>query len=329
MPPKASRILRRASLRQLQLFEAVTRLGSFTRAAEEMFVSQPTVSTQIKKLEEAVESSLFEQVGRKVYLTPAGHILRQAAADLLAALDRAETEIADLQGMKTGVLQLAVVTTAKYFAPRVLGRFCQRYPNIDVSLKVTNRERLLERIVGNVDDLYIMGRPPHGEEFTFKPFMTNPIVVLAPENHPLKADRAIPLARIAEEPFIMREPGSGTRLAVEKHFADHHLKPRVRMELGSNEAIKQAIIGGLGLSALSRHTVIAEHTAGQLVTLDVEGFPIAWHWHIGYPTGKRLSVIARTFLEFLEQEVDSFIPWQHRDSSAEGAPLMTPDAEAS
>jgi len=327
--PTPPELVRRASLRQLQIFDAVARLGSFTRAAETLFLTQPTVSMQIKKLEESVGLALFEQVGRKVYLTEAGRVLHGAAVEVLDALGRVEMELADLRGMKTGHLKLAVVTTAKYFAPRALGAFCERYPGIDVALKVTNRERLLERMAANVDDLYIMGRPPQDEHTTFRPFMPNPIVMLAPRTHPLAGQRDIPLARIAEEPLIMREEGSGTRMAVEARFAEQGLTPRVRMELGSNEAIKQAIIGGLGISALSRHTVAAEGSTGQLVTLDVEGFPIAWHWHIGYPTGKRLSVVVRTFLEFLEREAFRLIPWESAGNAGQEDSDAAPVAESS
>jgi len=306
-PPQ---LVRHASLRQLQIFDAVARLGSFTRAAETLFLTQPTVSMQIKKLESSVGVALFEQVGRKVYLTEAGRVLHAGARDVLDALGRVEMELADLKGMKTGHLRLAVVTTAKYFAPRALGAFCNRYPGIDVSLKVTNRERLLERMAANVDDLYIIGRPPRDERTLFRPFMPNPIVMLAPSNHPLAGDSEVSLTRIAEEPLIMREEGSGTRMAVEALFAERDLRPRVRMELGSNEAIKQAVIGGLGISALSRHTFAADEPAGQLVILNVEGFPIAWHWHIGYARSKRPSVVVHTFLEFLEQEAPRLVPWE-------------------
>ncbi len=317
MPPQ---LVRRASLRQLQIFDAVARAASFTRAAESLFLTQPTVSVQVKNLEDAVGLPLFERVGRKVSLTEAGRLLHAAAAEVLEALSRVETEIADLKGLKTGHLRLAVVTTAKYFAPAALGIFCGRHPGIDVSLKVTNRERLLQRMVANVDDLYIMGQAPEGADATFVPFMPNPIVVLAASGHALAGERNIAMERLVEEPFIMREQGSGTRLAVEALFARHGLKPKVRMELGSNEAIKQAVLGGLGISALSRHTLRAGDGAGQLVILDVEGFPIVRHWHVGYPAGKRLSVLVRRFLDFLQQEARILVPWEDDGQSA-GRPV--------
>ncbi len=292
--------MRHSTFRQLEVFEAIARLGSFTRAAEELFLTQPTVSMQIKKLTEAVGLPLFEQVGKKIYLTDAGRALHKTSRDIFKHLSHFEMTVADIQGMKQGTLRLAVVTTAKYFAPRLLGPFCQQYPGIEVSLKVSNRERILERLADNQDDLYILGQPPEELEAESEPFLSNPLVVLAPVNHPLVGKKKIPLARLAQEPFLLREPGSGTRMAVERLFAEHGLITKVRMELGSNEAIKQVIVGGLGVSVLSQHT-LALDAPGQLAILDVEGFPIKRHWYVAYPSGKQLSVVARTFLDYLKQ----------------------------
>lgn len=247
--------MRHSTLRQLEVFAAIARLGSFTRAAEELHLTQPTVSMQIKKLADAVGLPLFEHVGKKVYLTEAGRALHAFTREIFDHFSKLEMTIADMKGLKQGTLKLAVVTTAKYFAPRLLGPFCQKYPGIDVSLKVSNRERVLERLADNQDDLYILGQPPEDIDAVAEPFLENPLVVLAPADHPLAGRKKIPLKRLTEEPFLMREPGSGTRKAVERLFADRELALKVRMELGSNEAIKQAIVGGLGLSVLSRHTL--------------------------------------------------------------------------
>ena len=206
-----------------------------------------------------------------------------------------------MKGLKTGKLRLAVVTTAKYFAPRLLGMFCQQYPGVEVSLKVSNRERVLERLAGNQDDLYILGQPPEEADAVAEAFLENPLVVLAPAQHALAHKKNISLKRIAEEPFLLREPGSGTRMATERAFAEQGLKLKMRMELGSNEAIKQAVIGGLGISVLSSHTLALEATSGQFVILDVQGFPIQRHWHFAYPAGKQLSIVANTFADYLRQ----------------------------
>jgi DNA-binding transcriptional LysR family regulator len=293
--------MRHSTLRQLEVFETIARLGSFTRAAEELHLTQPTVSMQIKKLTERMGLPLFEQVGKKIYLTDAGRALHTFTRELLDQFARFEMTLADLKGLKQGTLRLAVVTTAKYFAPRLLGPFCQQYPGIEVSLKVSNRERVLDRLADNQDDLYVLGQPPEDIDVVSEPFLENPLVVLAPAHHPLAGQDKIPLQRLAEEPFLLRESGSGTRAATERLFAEHGLTMKVRMELGSNEAIKQAIVGGLGVSVLSRHTLALDAPMGQLAVLDVEGFPIARQWYVAYPSGKQLSVVARTFLEYLKR----------------------------
>jgi len=308
--------LRHSTLRQLEVFEAIARLGSFTRAAEELYLTQPTVSMQIKKLTDAVGLPLFEQVGKKVFLTDAGRELHKTCREIFKHFSHFEMAVADLKGLKQGTLRLAVVTTAKYFAPRLLGPFCQQYPGIEVSLKVSNRERILERLADNQDDLYILGQPPEEVDAVAEPFLDNPLVVLAPANHPLVGRKKIPLARLTEEPFLLREPGSGTRKALERLFADHGLSIRVRMELGSNEAIKQAIVGGLGVSVLSRHTLALDAPLGQLAILDVVGFPIERQWYVAYPAGKQLSIVARTFLDYLKQAptLAGDVPCQHAEA---------------
>lgn len=293
--------MRHSTLRQLEVFEAIARLGSFTRAAEELFLTQPTVSMQIKKLADAVGLPLFEQVGKKIYLTDAGRELHQTCRDIFEHLAHFEMVVADMKGLKTGKLRLAVVTTAKYFAPRLLGMFCQQYPGVEVSLQVSNRERVLERLASNQDDLYILGQPPEEADAVAEAFLENTLVVIAPVRHALAKKKKIPLPRIAEEPFLLREPGSGTRMATERVFAAHGLKLKARMELGSNEAIKQAVIGGLGISVLSSHTLALDAPARQFVVLDVQGFPIRRHWYFAYPAGKQLSIVASTFVDYLRQ----------------------------
>jgi DNA-binding transcriptional LysR family regulator len=293
--------MRNSTLRQLELFEAIARLGSFTRAAEELFLTQPTVSMQIKKLSDTVGMPLFEQVGKKIYLTDIGHELHRTCCGISEHLANFEMIAADMKGLKKGKLRLAVVTTAKYFAPRLLGTFCQQYPGVDVSLKVSNRERVLERLANNQDDLYILGQPPEDVDVVAEAFLENNLVVIAPANHPLAKKKRIPLERLAGEPFLLREPGSGTRIATERQFDKAGLKLKMRMELGSNEAIKQAVIGGLGVSVLSRHTLESDTPTKQFVVLNVQGFPIKRHWYFVYPAGKQLSVIARTFVDHLRQ----------------------------
>lgn len=292
-----------ATLHQLKVFEATARHGSFTRAAEELFLTQPTVSMQVKQLTKAVGLPLFEQVGKRLYLTDAGRELFSTCQEIFTQLEQLEMKVADMKGMKQGHLKLAVITTTKYFMPRLLGPFCQLYPGIDVSLIVTNHEQVIERLANNQDDLYVMSQLPENIEIASHPFLDNPLVVVAPRSHPLAGEKQIPLKRLAEETFIMREPGSGTRRAFQKLLDEQKLAVKVRLELGSNEAIKQAIAGGLGLSVLSRHTLTME-TQNELTTLDVEGFPIPREWYVVYLAGKQLSVVANTFLEYLQAEAE-------------------------
>lgn len=294
--------MRQSTLHQLKVFETAARHRSFTRAAEELFLTQPTVSMQIKQLTKTVGLPLFEQVGKRLYLTDAGRELYATCREIFDQLSEFEMKVAELKGMKQGRLRLATISTTKYFVPRLLGPFCQLYPGIDISLEVTNHERILERLSGNQDDVYILSQPPEDFDINCYPFVENPLVVLAPRHHPLVQEKNIPLSRLNGEPFIMREPGSGTRKAVQKLFEEHKISVKVRLDLGSNEAIKQAIVGGLGISVLSVHTLALEGTNGPLAILDVEGFPIERYWYIVYPAGKQLSVIARTFLEYLQNE---------------------------
>lgn len=294
--------MRQATLHQLKVFEAVARHNSFTRAAEELFLTQPTVSMQVKQLSKAVGLPLFEQVGKRLYLTDAGKELYTTCQEIFDRMSQFETAIADIKGLKQGALKLAVVTTAKYVIPRLLGPFCQRYPGIDVSLMVTNHEYVIESLANNRHDLYILSQPPEDLDVTIQPFLENPLVVLAWRNHPLASEVDIPLKRLAEETFIMREPGSGTRKAIQKVFDDSGFPLKVKLDLGSNEAIKQAIAGGLGISVLSLHTLALEGTNSQLTILDVEDFPIQRYWYVVSPAGKQLSLIAQTFFDYLLNE---------------------------
>lgn len=297
----------RVTLRQLRAFEAVARLRNFSRAAEEMHVTQPTVSKQIRLLHEEVGLPLLEQIGKKVFLTEAGEELYATCADWLETWGRFEQRIANLKGLKQGRLKIATVTTAKYFLPRVLGPFCAKYPGIDVAMEVVNRDRVLERLSRNQDDLYVMGLPPEDWDIESEPLMENELVVLAAASHPLVQRRRIPLHDLAPHRFLARERGSGTRITVERVFEEHRVPFQIRMELGSNEAIKQAVAGGLGLAVLSRST-LSPDGGKELAVLDVEGFPIRRAWYVVRLKGKQLSVVADTFLAFLRAHVQMLAP---------------------
>jgi len=297
----------RVTLRQLQTFEAVARLHSFSRAAEEIHVTQPAVSKQIRLLNEEIGLPLLEQIGKKVFLTEAGERLRATCADWLDTWSRFEQTIADLKGLKQGRLRIATVTTAKYFLPRVLGPFYAEYPGIDIAMEVVNRDRLLERLSRNEDDLYVMGVPPEGRDIESEVLMGNDLVVVAAASHPLARRKGIPLRDLAQHSFLVRELGSGTRMTVERFFRERQLSIQIQMELGSNEAIKQALAGGLGLAVLSRSTIHPEGDR-ELAVLDVEDFPIHRAWYLVRPKGKQLSVVAETFLAFLRDHVQMLTP---------------------
>lgn len=291
-----------ATLHQLKVFETVARNGSFTRAAEELLITQPTVSSQVKQLTKAVGLPLFEQIGKSLYLTDAGKELLFTCQEIFEQLDNFEIKIADLKGTKQGQLKLAVITTAKYFIPRLLGSFCQKYPGIDVALKVINHHEIQQRMLDNKDDLYIVSNPNRDIDLKCQSFLNNPLVVVARKDNPLAMKKNINIKELNNQPFIMREQGSGTREAIVQLFDKHDISVKVKLELGSNEAIKQAISGGLGMSILSEHCLISERANGELTILDFEHFPIKRRWFVAHLAGKKLSVIAETFFEYLLEE---------------------------
>ena len=299
---KIRRYLRHGTFPQLSVFEAVARLGSFTRAAEELYMAQPTVSVQIKKLTETIGLPVLEQVGKSVRLTPVGKELLASCGELFATLTRFEQKVADMRGMQTGSLHIAASTVAKYFASRSLAEFLKTHPGIDAKMHVGHRQQLLNRIGENADDLYLMMEPPSSDEVVSLRLLPNPIMVFASTDHPLAKEKKIPFARLAQESMLAREPGSGTRMAMDRLFREHGLTPKIRMELGSNEAIRESIRSGLGLSILSRYAIGFELESG-LVALDVEGFPVESHCYLVYPVGKQLSFVAQTFLDFMRKEI--------------------------
>ncbi len=298
---KIRRYLKHGMLPQLSVFEAVSRLGSFTRAGEELYMAQPTVSVQIKKLTETIGLPLLEQAGKSVRLTPVGRELQSACAEIVATLTRFERKIADLRGIQTGTLHIAASTVAKYMATRAAAKFLEAYPGIDAKVYIGRRQSLLERIHENADDLYLMMEPPQDEAIVTQRLLPNPIVVVARADHALARQKNIPFARFAQEPLIVREPGSGTRLTTDRVFREHGMTPLIRMEVGSNEAIRESIQTNLGVSILPRYAVGIE-LEPNLTLLDVAGFPLESYFHVVYPVGKQLSFVAQTFLDFMRKQ---------------------------
>ena len=287
------------TFRQLSVFESVARNLGFSRAAEEMHLTQPAVSMQIKQMEENIGLPLFEQLGKKIFLTEAGKELYHYSRIIAQQLLEAESVLSELKGLERGKLNISVVSTANYFAPQLLARFCTDHPQIKVSLNVGNRESVLKQLHDNEIDLAILGTPPEGIDIEAYPFMENRLVIIAANGNPLADKPAIPASRLQNEIFIMREQGSGTRLAAEKYFSSHSVQVKTGMEMSTTEAVKQAVQAGMGLGILSLDTVLLEVETGRLKVLDVEGFPIIRHWYLVHRQNKRLSSVAEAFKSFL------------------------------
>lgn len=290
------------TIRQLKVFDSVARHLSYTKAADDLHLTQPAVSMQIKQLERAVDLPLFEVLGKKVYLTHAGEAFHNHTQQILSQLKQAAEEMDALKGIDRGRVRVAIASTVNYFAARLIARFCQLHENVTINLEVTNRETLLQRLEANEPDMVLMGVPPDDMELDATPFMTNPLIAIAAPDHALLAARRITLQKLAGQRLIMREPGSGTRNAIERVFREKGIEPVSRTEMTSNEAIKQVVEAGLGVAIVSLHTVELELSVGRLVQLPVESFPILRKWYIAQRMNKRLSPAARAFKEFVLAE---------------------------
>lgn len=287
---------RRITLRQLETFATVARLGSFSRAAEALHLTQPAVSIQVRQLTDTVGMPLFDQAGRSLRLTPAGEELLATTRSLDDVWNGFESAIDALRGLKRGTLRVALVTTAKYFLPRMLGAFCKRYPDISIELEIANRDRVVERLRHNEDDLYVMSYPPEDLDIVVHPFLDNEMVILAPRGH-WAAERRVSLTELAGEPFLLREPGSGSRRAIDDFARQAGVALRVRLALGSNEALLELAGTGMGLAVISRHALGDRLEGEGLVILDVDGFPLHRPWNLVHLRNKILPVPARAFLD--------------------------------
>ena len=290
------------TFRQLRLFLALAESGSVSGAARATHVSQPTASMQLREVTNAIGLPLYEVIARRVHLTDAGNELARTAREIATAWDSFEQKMDGTKGLKRGKLKVAVVSTAKYFVPRLLGSFCAMYPEIDIALEVLNRDGVLQRLRDNLDDMCIMSMPPTDIALADEVFMPNPLVVIAANEHTMARRRQIDLAELGSERFILRELGSGTRMATDAFFKRQKFKPQLRLELGSNEAIKEAVAGNLGIAVVSRHALYASAADAAVVVLKVKGFPISSQWHIVHPLGRKLSPIAAVFREHLLAE---------------------------
>jgi DNA-binding transcriptional LysR family regulator len=294
--------MKNATLRQLKVFEVVARQLSFTRAAEELHLTQPAVSTQVKELESHVGLPLFEQLGRKTYLTPAGFEMLRFSRAMIELLREGEDAMQQLKGIAGGKLNVAVISAGDYFFPMLLAEFARRHRGVILNLTVHNRAELLRQLADNFTDLAIMGRPPEDMDTVNEPFSPHPYVIVAAPSHALARKRRIPMDVIVREPFLVRERGSDTRASMAEAFGNRLSKINIAMELKSTETIKQAVIAGMGIAFLSAHTVTLERRLGCLVVLDVQRFPVMLNWYVVHRRNKRLPPVASAFKAFLLNE---------------------------
>jgi DNA-binding transcriptional LysR family regulator len=290
------------TLRQLQCFSAVAKNLSYTKAAEELHLTQPAVSMQIRQLEQQAGLPLTEQLGKKIHLTEAGEEVHRYARSILQQVDEMDVVLDRLKGFSGGRLRIAAISSANYFAPRLLGTFHQRYPDVSVSMDVINQKAVLQLVLDNEVDMAIMGQPPGDPQIEAIPFMENPLIIVAPPEHRLARRKRIQLKELEKEVFLLREPGSGTRGAMERFFREQKLKLTTGMGMGSLSSIKQGVVANLGLALLPRNAVRNELQYGQLVELKIKGLPIERHWHVVMHKGKRLSVAAEQFRQLLVDE---------------------------
>ena len=303
----AENLIRHVTLRQLQIFETVVRLGGYTRAAQALHLSQPAVSMQIKKLNDSLGHTLLEKRGHQIQPSSVGLEVYIAAQDILDRMDSLSHAAIELEGEIQGVLRIAVITSAIYFMPHMLGAFIARHPRVEPQLVVTNRANVIERLKSKQDDLVIMGQVPRQLAVEAEPFIDNELLVVSPPDHPLRKLENINLLQLSQQRLLLREPGSGTRLAMERLFSEQEITINPYMQLGSSEAIKQAVMAGLGISVLSRHSLRLELAGEHIVVLDVDGFPLMRRWYAVHLKGKTLSLAASAFLEFILNESDGIL----------------------
>ncbi|RST46629.1 LysR family transcriptional regulator [Variovorax sp. DXTD-1] len=313
--------MKHATLRQLKVFEAVARLLSFSRAAEELHLTQPAVSTQVRKLEEHAGNALFEQFGKKIYLTPAGTELLQISRAIIQQFEAAENAMLQFNGVSGGKLNVGVISAGDYFFPRLLVEFASRHRGVTLNFTVHNREGLMTHIAENLTDLAIMVRPPTDLDTVNQPFAPHPYVIVAAPNHPLVGVPRIPLNRLMREPFVVREKASDTWHSMEEGFGGDLSGINIAMEIRSTETIKQAVIAGMGVSFVSAHTISQETRAGSLRVLDVQGFPLMLNWYVVHRRAKRLPPVAQAFKDFLLADgptlISQIVPFE---SASQGTP---------
>ncbi|AFJ03219.1 transcriptional regulator, LysR family [Methylophaga frappieri] len=296
-------LLNRLTFRQLQVFHAVYHHRGYRRASEALGLTQPAVSSQIRKLEEAVEAPLFEYVGRKLYSTPAGEKLAETVRGLFEQLGNLQSELQALRGQLAGELNLCLVNTAQYVVPHILKGFLQLYPGVRASLRVVNRAGAIEGLTRNRDDLVIMGLVPTDKPLSILPFLDNALIPVMGADYPLDSRKPISLRQFVQQPLLMREAGSGSRLALEQYCQQRHLTARPMMEMGSIETLKQGVMAGLGVAVVPQLSVVAELQSGLLRPIPIKDFNLRRSWCLVHPKGKHLSPVAQAFYDYVQQNL--------------------------
>jgi DNA-binding transcriptional LysR family regulator len=314
-------MIRRTTFRQLQIFCAVAKALSIVRASEELHLSQPAVSMQIKQLESALGIDLLDRHGRKFDLTEAGRLFLEHALRVLGELHDAEETLNQLKGLRGGSVTVGMVSTAKYFVPRLLARFAAQHPALDLRILTGNRDDLIGYLRRNEIDLAIMGRPPRGLELETAAFASHPYVFVAPAEHRFAKAQSIDLFDLRDETMLLRESGSGTRILNEEYFRKCLFTPKRSIEMGSNETIKQAIMAGMGISLISRHTLSLEHKHGLIAVLDVVGTPILRNWHVAHTVNRRLGPAAKAMRDFIFQNGAQFLLEEFGREAKRGRPM--------
>ena len=298
---------RRVTLRQLEVFVEAARQLNFSRVGETLHLTQPAVSMQIRQLEEAVGMALFDKVGKRKVLTDAGTLLLRHASRLLGELNDAEQSLLALKGLAGGSITVGLVSTAKYFAPKLLAMFSREHPGVEVRFSVGNREALVQWLRENQIDLALMGRPPGELDTVSEPLAENPNVLAAPPGHRLAGVARFDLLELRGDTFLQREEGSGTRQMMQELFRAHLFKPQRLITMGSNETIKQAVMAGLGVSLLSLHTLSLELRGGEIALLHADGLPLMRTWNVVHAQRRQLSPAAAAFRRFLIEQTHPYL----------------------
>ena len=293
------------TFRQIRLFLALAESGSVSAAAKLMHVTQPTASMQLKEITQSVGLPLYEVINKKIFLTDLGNELVATGRVMTQTWESFEQTVDAMKGLSRGKVKIASVSTAKYFMPRIVGSFCKKYPSIDISLEILNRDGVVQRLRENLDDIYIMSQPPGDLDLADEIFMPNPIVVISSTANQLAKKSKVKLSELAQERFILREKGSGTRMVGDLFFRKKKFKPDIRLELGSNEALKESVAAGLGLGLVSSYALHGHVKEHGVCIIDVEGFPLPSSWHIVHPARKKLSPLALAFKQHLEKQVNN------------------------